>query len=148
MSVGFYVSGWWGQFVKGVKWVFVPQPEHQPGAVPGGDDQNVAMQTFRNRVSSHRSTGRYVRCAPGYDYPNWKPVGTIRDENPPHLYAQTCASLAPYVQTVVESGIEGYQEKMWVGLTGRSTGISRPPTQPPSRLGSREQLLDISRERY
>ena len=110
------------------------------------DQEALAMETFKSRVSAYRSSfNPYNRRAPGYDYLNWKPHGTIRDDNPSHSYTHTCRALGPYVRGVVESGMVGVEERMWVGVTGQSTGLSKPPSRNLSRAGSRE-ILDTSRD--
>ena len=135
------VQRMWNDF-----WKLFKTPEE---ASPSEEQQEAfAMHTFKTRVCAYRSSfNPYQRRAPGYDYVNWKPYGTVRDENPSHTYPQMCSALGAYVKQVVDSGMTGKEETMWVGVTGQSTGLSKPPSRAVSRdisrAGSRE-VLDVS----
>lgn len=83
--------------------------------------------------------------APGFDYAQWKPYGTVRYRDPEAEFRQQALSLSPYVRCVVESGCLGVEERRWAAMTQQhpedlAIMESRMQSRSVSRAGSRDHL--------
>lgn len=113
---------------------------HQERMTEEEAQEDIAMKSFRDKITTYRNSfNPYQRMAPGFDYVNWKPYGTFREEDPSHTYAMTCRGLAPYVKDVVIAACAGIEERKWESMTYE--GQFRIQEQV-SRAASRENLIN------
>lgn len=127
-----------GQFVG----IFRKSGSDEPTPEEVAQKEAYAMNTFRYRLTNHRSTyGAVIPQAPGFDYVNWKPHGKHRiNKYNDDDFHQRAYRLAPYVHSVVNSGVEGLEERRWAGLTGPPPPYiptGRTPRWGMSAMGSR-----------
>ena len=101
------------------------------------------MYICRQRLSVNRNSNPYMynMRAPGFDYMNWKPYGTIRTGNHPDEFERHANALSKYVRAVVVSGCAGSEERKWKALTESAETSALLQSQAQSRAASREQLV-------
>lgn len=114
-------------------------------SAPNQNNEDIAMQSFRKRMSSGNIGFQHYQRAPGFDYVHWKPYGKRRRRYYLNEFPKQCRSLAPYVRDVAYAGYVGLEEKKWagMGLEPAPLGTRRPGTNPSSLQGSRDILAKM-----
>lgn len=125
---------WWDKFLKAAfGGTYETGAPTAFGLSSPNREQDVALDTFRHRISVHRSGIGFRQVAPGWDYMRWKPYGKHRMRHNPDEFTQQCDLLAPYVQDVTYSAWLGLEERRWAGLAGGAP----PPVGLYQKGGSR-----------